>query len=100
MVGTSNYISNTVWGKCFLDHQYYIIQKSLVNQDNQRVMEIERNVQRLCGQKSRHYHRRYFYIKYLVDRKDIDIEYCPTDDMVADFLPSNCKGSHSGSLKI
>ena len=85
MVGTSNYISNIVREKRFLDRQYYIIQKSLVNQDNQRVMDIERNGQRSCGQKSRHYHIK-FYIKYLVDRKDIEIEYCPTDNMVADFF--------------
>ena len=32
-----------------------------------------------------------FFIKDKADRKKLSIKYCPTDDMVADFLQSHCK---------
>ena len=60
VVGTSNYIPNKVWAKRFLEHQGCIIQKSLVNQHNQTVMNIENNLQSSCGQKSGHFRIGYF----------------------------------------
>ena len=55
-------------------------------------MNIENNGQRSWGQKPRNYHIRYFFIKELVDRKEIEIEYCMTDDMVEDCFTKPLQG--------
>ena len=99
VVGTSDYIPNTVQGKCFLEHQGYIIQEILVNQYNHSAMNIENNGQRSRGQKSRNYHIRYFFIKDLIDRKDIEIEYCMTDDMEEDCFTNPQQGKLFRKLK-
>ena len=42
----------------------------------------------------------YFFIKDQVAGKDIQIQYCPTEDMLADFLPSLLLVNHFISYAI
>ena len=40
-----------------------------------------------------------FYFKNLVERKKVTIEYCPTDEMMADFFTKPLFGSKFGKEK-
>ena len=44
------------------------------------------------GKRSRHISIRYFFIKDLVDRGVVNVEYCPTDLMLADYMTKPLQG--------
>jgi len=46
-----------------------------------------------CGRNSRHIDVRYFFAKDRVDTEGIDIVYCPTEQMLADFFTKPLQGS-------
>ena len=46
-----------------------------------------------------HFDIRLFYIKGLVDRGEVSIEYCPTEDMIADFMTKPTVGKKFKMLR-
>ena len=65
---------------------------SIFYQDNQSAIRMEKNGRQSCGEKSRHINIRYFFIKDIIKRENIKIEYCPTEEMVADFYTKPLQG--------
>jgi hypothetical protein len=45
------------------------------------------------GKRTRHFDIKYFYVTDLVGRKEVTIEYCPTDEMIADYMTKPLVGS-------
>ena len=37
--------------------------------------------------------KNYFYITDLIERKEVEIKYCPTDDMIADYMTKPLSGA-------
>ncbi len=99
VVGASDYVPNSIWAAHFLEHQGYVLKRSIFHQDNQSAMKMERNGRSSCGQKSRHIDIRYFFIKDRVDSGEIDIVHCPTEMMVADFFTKPLQGALFRKLK-
>jgi hypothetical protein len=93
LVGASDYLPNTIWVKMFLLAQGYDVTKSEFLQDNQSAMKLEQNGRASCGQKSRHIDIRYFFMKDRIHTEGIDIVYCPTEEMLADFFTKALQGS-------
>ena len=87
-----------IYGSLFLKAQGYIV-KPVVYQDNESAIRLERNGRRSCSQKTRHIDIRYFYLKDLVERGVIEIEYCPTEAMIADFFTKPLQGALFNRLK-
>ena len=85
LVGASDYIPWTVWAKRFLAEQGYKLRRNIFYQDNQSVMKMESNGQKSCGEKSRHILIRYFFIKDVLKRENIELIHCPTERMIADY---------------
>lgn len=54
---------------------------------------MEKNGWYSCGEKPRHIHIRYFCIKDVLARANIDVVYCPTERMIADFFTKPLQGS-------
>ena len=93
LVGASDYLPNTIWAKMFLESQGYILQDNRFLQDNQSAIKLEINGRASCGQKSRHIDIRYFFMKDRVKTEGIDVVYCPTEEMLADFFTKPLQGS-------
>ncbi len=62
-------------------------------QDNQSAIKLEKNGRASCGQKSRHIDIRFFFMKDRIVSEGIDIRYCPTEQMLADFFTKPLQGS-------
>ena len=80
-----------IWTNYFLQaqgHKY----KAVLYQDNQSAMLLEKNGTASLGRRTRHIDIRYFMIKDRVDKKELSLEYCPTDEMIADFLTKPLQG--------
>ena len=56
-------------------------------------MKLEKNGRGLCGQKSRHVDVRFFWIKDRIRSGNIDLRYCPTEDMMADYFTKPLRGA-------
>jgi hypothetical protein len=93
LVGASDYLPNTIWAKMFLGAQGYDVKENTFAQDNQSAMKLEMNGRASCGQKSRHIDIRYFFMKDRIKSEKINIVYCPTEQMLADFFTKPLQGS-------
>jgi hypothetical protein len=93
LVGMSDYVPYALWMKNFMKGQGYNIEKCTVHQDNQSAIKMEKNGRNSCTGNSRHIDIRYFFVKDRVDKKELDISYCPTEVMLADFFTKPLQGS-------
>ena len=99
VVGASDYIPYTVWLTRFLESQGYEASTNIFFQDNQSAIRLEKNGRQSCGEKSRHINIRYFFIKDVIKREHINIEYCPTEEMIADFYTKPLQGAQFRRLR-
>jgi hypothetical protein len=56
-------------------------------------MHLEENGKASSGKCTCHFHIKYFYITDLINRNQITIEYCPTEDMIADYMTKPLVGT-------
>ena len=57
-----------------------------VYQDNQSAILLETNGIRSSTKKTKHMRVRYFFLRDRVNAGDLEIKYCPTEEMIADLL--------------
>ena len=81
-----------LWSHYFLGVQRYKMGASKVYQDNQSTMLLANNGRASSGKRTRHINIRLFLIKDRVKSGDIEIDYCPTDLMIADYLTKPLQG--------
>jgi hypothetical protein len=92
-MGASDYLPYPVWVKKFLAFQGYDLRVNVFYQDNQSTIRFERNGRKSCGPNSRHIDIRYFWIKDRIGLETIDVQHCPTEQMLADFFTKPLQGS-------
>ena len=85
-------ISKIVWTKRFIESQGFKINQNIIKQDNQSAIKLERNGTESVGKRTRHFNVKLFYVKDLIDKKDVEIEYCNTENMVADYFSKPLTG--------
>ena len=56
-------------------------------------MRLESNGLKSCGEKSRHIDIRFFFIKDVLKRGNIELRHCPTECMIADHFTKPLQGS-------
>jgi hypothetical protein len=78
LVGASDYLSNTIWVKMFLQKQGFLVSENLLEQSNESAIKLEKNSRSSAGQRSRHINVRYFWMKDCVRQEGINIQHCPT----------------------
>ena len=72
-VEASNYIPWKILAKRFLQHQGCGLKIKVFYQNSKSAMKIEKNGRRLCGEKSRHIHMTYFFIKNVLIKEGIEL---------------------------
>ena len=93
VVGLSEYSPYNLWFINFMREQGYVLHTNDIFQDNQSAIRMERNGRNSCTGNSRHIHIRYFFVKDRVDKGEVDIKYCPTENMLADFFTKPLQGA-------
>ena len=56
-------------------------------------MKLKKNGRKSCGEKSRHIDIRYFFIKDVLCRENISLEYYSTEEMIGDFYTKPLQGA-------
>ena len=93
LVGVSDYIPYNIWMTMFLREQGMVLYKNILYQDNQSAIKMEKNGKESCTGNSRHIDIRYFFVKDRVKKKEVEIVYCPTEQMLADYFTKPLQGS-------
>jgi hypothetical protein len=82
LIGVDDKISRVFWTKRFLEWQEFVVKLNIIYQDStswsktaKRVPEKEQDI----------FDIKYFYVPDLISRDEVEIEYCSTDEMLADY---------------
>lgn len=99
IIGAAEYIPSTIWLMKFLKAQGHDLQYSSFYQDNESAIKLERHGKQSSSRRSRHFDIKLFNVKDKVEQHGIDIVYCPTDLMVADFFTKPLQGNLFRKMK-
>ena len=94
-----DFFTNILWLKKFLHHQGIGFSRNVLMKDNQSEILLERKGRSAARKCSRTIDIQYFTIRDSVEKEDLKIKYCPTDDMVLDFLKKPLQGSKSRKFR-
>jgi Reverse transcriptase (RNA-dependent DNA polymerase) len=93
LVAANDVMGQLLWTQHFLQDQGYSSTETRLYQDNQSAILLEKNGRASSSKRTRHLDIRYFFITDRVAKKELTIEYCPTEEMVADFFTKPLQGS-------
>jgi Reverse transcriptase (RNA-dependent DNA polymerase) len=99
LVSMDDILSKVLWTKLFLESQGYKSKQNIIFRDNQSSMKLEENGKTSSGKRTRHFEIKYFYITDLIERKQVSIEYCSTNSMVADYMTKPLTGAKFKELR-
>jgi hypothetical protein len=94
LVGVDDIMPIIVWSCYFLMAQGYGVTHKLLLQDNKSSMLLEKNGKASSGKCTCHINIQYFFITDRVNIKEVEIKWCPTKEMVADFMTKPLQKSH------
>jgi hypothetical protein len=98
-VSTDDIIAKVIWTKRFIEAQGYTVNENIIHRDNQSTMKLEQNGKASSGKRTRHFHIKFFYITDLIQRQEVSIKYCPTDQMIADYMTKPLTGQKFHSFR-
>ena len=93
IVGASEYYPRNIFLIMFLEELGYCMRTNVLYQDNQSAIKMEKNGKSSTTGKSRHVHIRYFFLKDRVSKGEVEIQYCPTSIMLADYFTKPLQGA-------
>ena len=81
-----------LWTNYFLNWKGYNAKDTILYQDNKSEILLEKNSKKFFSKRKKHIAIRYYFITDRVKADDLNIEYCPTRDMVADYFTNPLQG--------
>ena len=91
--GTDEQISRITSVTKFIKHQDFKLKLNLIYQDNTSTMRLQNNDKLSSGKRTRHFDIKLFYITDLINRDEFDLRYCPTNEMIADYMSKPLVGA-------
>jgi hypothetical protein len=92
LVGANNVLVMILWTKLFMEEQGYTIVQNILCQDNKSTILLENNGKRSLSKRTCALNIRYFFLTDEVEKGNLSIEYCPTGDMIGDFMSKPLQG--------
>ena len=93
LIGIDDKISKVIWTKKFIEEQGFKTKLCIMHQYNASTIKLVKNGRRSVRKRSRHFDMQLFYAKDYVDRKEVSIQYCPTEEMLADYMSKPLVGA-------
>ena len=92
LVAADDQMPMIIWTNNFLTEQGYALKDTVLYQDNQSAILLERNGRRSSSKRTRHLNIRFFFISDRINNKELSVVYCPTEEMIADFFTKPLQG--------
>jgi hypothetical protein len=93
LVAVNEVLPQILWTRYFLEAQGYGTIDSIVYQDNQSAILLEKNGRASSSKRTRHLNIRYFFVTDRINAGEVEIQYCPTTAMIADFFTKPLQGT-------
>jgi hypothetical protein len=93
LVGVDDMMPSILWTRQFLKEQGYSVKDNVIFQDNKSTMLLERNGKSSSSKRTKHINVRYFFITDRISKGEVRVEWCPTNDMIADFMSKPLQGA-------
>ena len=90
---TDDMISKIIRVKKFLAEQGFKVMLNIIYQDNTSTMRLQNNGKLSSGKRTRHFDIKLFYITDLISRDEVEVRYCPTDEMIGDYMSKPLVGA-------
>ena len=92
LVGADDVSTKVLWTKLFMEAQGYEVKKNILYQDNKSTILLLKNGKRSSGKRTRALNIRYFFLTDQQDKGNLEVLYCPTGDMLGDFMTKPKQG--------
>jgi hypothetical protein len=86
LVGAEDFMPAIRWTRYFLKAQGYAVLDNFLLQDNKSAILLERNGKASSSKRTKHIAIRYFFITDRVAKGDLTIAWCPTKDVIGDYV--------------
>ena len=91
--GLYDNLSDVLWTHQFLEAQGYKIKTNIVYQDNMSTLSLAKNGYVSSSKRTKHIKAKYFFVRHYHNAGEIDLQYCPTEQMWADVLTKPLQGA-------
>ena len=92
LVATNDILLDVLWSRYFLMSQGYKSMRSVIMQDNRTAMLLETNGIFSSTKRTKHINFHYFFIKDKIEKREVELAYCPTESMLGDFFTKPLQG--------
>ncbi len=92
VVGVDDALILILWTRLFMEAQGYPIEQNILYQDNKSAILLEENGKKSSSKRTRAINIRYFFIGDQVTKKNVEVQYCPTDEMTGDYMSEGLQG--------
>ena len=86
LIGIHDVMPTLLWTRNFMEAQGLPIKDVILHQDNQSSILLAKNGRMSSSKRTKHIDVRYFFVTDRIKKKDLRVEFCPTEQMIADFF--------------
>ena len=92
LVAADDFMPIILWTNYFLEAQGYGHQDTILYQDNQSAILLEKNGRKSSSKRTKHLNCRFYFITDRINSNELSVEYCPTEEMNGDFYTKPLQG--------
>ena len=92
VVGVDDAMDPILWTRLLLEAQGIEVRRSILYQGNKSAILLENNGKKSSSKRTRAMNIRYFFVTDQISKGNLEIEYCPTGDMIGDFMTKPLQG--------
>ena len=92
LIMADDFMPHILWMNLFLEAQDYKTSGTILYQDNQSAILLEKNGTWSSSKWTKHLNCCYYFITNRISAGDLSIKYCPTGEMVSDFFMKPLQG--------
>jgi len=92
LVGANDMLPGILWTRLFMETQGYPIKTNILYQDNKSTILLEENGKKSSSRRTRHFNIRYFYLTDQIEQGTVQVHYCPTEAMTANYMTKPLQG--------
>ena len=93
VVGADDFMPSICWTRYFMQAQGYQVLDNILYQDNKSAILLEKNGKASSSKRTKHISIRYFFITDRIRAGKVSIAWCPTGDMIGDFMTKPLQGA-------
>jgi hypothetical protein len=92
-VGADDFMPAICWTYYFMKEQGYGVKDSVLFQDNNSSILLEKNGKASSSKRTKHINIQYLFITARVSKEAVSVVWCPTGDMIGDYATKPLQGT-------